>query len=114
MAIREVPAVPNMAGGILNSLNEPLEHLELKPHSGANSVYCGAGCQSGFGVCGKAGDGISGGADNGGVSTGKLIASKNGRCGGSTGYTCKGSHYGDCCSQYGFVPFIYCVLAYYS
>jgi hypothetical protein len=33
---------------------------------------------------------------------GPLIISPNGSCGDSTEYTCKGSRWGDCCSQYGF------------
>ncbi|KAF2135900.1 carbohydrate-binding module family 18 protein, partial [Aplosporella prunicola CBS 121167] len=28
--------------------------------------------------------------------------SQDGTCGGSLGYTCVGSLFGDCCSQYGF------------
>jgi hypothetical protein len=31
-----------------------------------------------------------------------LTISPNGLCGSSTGYTCQGSNFGDCCSQYGY------------
>jgi hypothetical protein len=34
--------------------------------------------------------------------TDSLVVSPNGLCGCSTGYTCKGSRWGECCSQYGY------------
>lgn len=36
------------------------------------------------------------------TSTGGVTISPNQQCGGSTGYTCKGSAFGNCCSFYGF------------
>jgi hypothetical protein len=33
---------------------------------------------------------------------GSLIVSPDGTCGGSTGFTCNGGHWGECCSQWGF------------
>lgn len=48
--------------------------------------YCGKGCQIQFGHCQK--------------TQGEI--SPDGTCGGTTGFTCKGSVYGDCCSQYHF------------
>ncbi|KAM9874215.1 hypothetical protein VDGL01_11718 [Verticillium dahliae] len=51
---------------------------------GGTTAHCGAGCQSGFGICAA--------ADN--IST-------DGTCG-SNGKTCKGSAFGDCCSASGF------------
>ncbi|KAI5460213.1 hypothetical protein BGZ63DRAFT_389732 [Mariannaea sp. PMI_226] len=36
------------------------------------------------------------------TSTGGVTISPNQQCGGSTGYTCKGSKFGDCCSFYGY------------
>ncbi|KAI9150838.1 Lectin-B [Paramyrothecium foliicola] len=52
---------------------------------GATSDFCGAGCQSSFGVC------------NGGSNA----VSTDGFCG-KNGKICKGSTYGDCCSQQGY------------
>ncbi|KAI5465418.1 hypothetical protein BGZ63DRAFT_103798 [Mariannaea sp. PMI_226] len=36
------------------------------------------------------------------TSTGGVVISPNQSCGGNTGYTCKGSTFGNCCSYYGF------------
>ncbi|KAF2091635.1 carbohydrate-binding module family 18 protein, partial [Saccharata proteae CBS 121410] len=53
---------------------------------GATAEYCGADCQLGFGICENT----------------RGTPSMDGTCGGSLGYTCEGSKFGDCCSQYGF------------
>ncbi|KAF7507852.1 hypothetical protein GJ744_010016 [Endocarpon pusillum] len=60
-----------------------------KGYCGGNSSYCSAGCQSDFGHCG---------------STNQTDAriSTDGSCGGSTGFTCLGSTFGDCCSTKGW------------
>ncbi|KAF1984824.1 multicopper oxidase [Aulographum hederae CBS 113979] len=53
---------------------------------GSTADVCGAGCNNDFGYC----------------SNPKGHVSHNGRCGGERGFTCKGSKFGDCCSEYGF------------
>lgn len=53
---------------------------------GATTDYCGTGCQLDFGVC---------------ESTEGTV-SQDGTCGGALGYTCKGSTFGECCSEYGY------------
>lgn len=58
-------------------------------YCGSSTAYCGTGCQSGYGSC---------------TASPAPVAkvSKDGSCGGSLGYTCSGSAYGDCCSQHGY------------
>ena len=58
---------------------------------GGNSTYCSGGCQSDFGHCG---DGDS--------SNRTAEISTDGTCGGSSGNTCLGSEFGDCCSPKGW------------
>ncbi|TKA56345.1 hypothetical protein B0A49_10811, partial [Cryomyces minteri] len=43
--------------------------------------------------------------------TATLKVSTDGNCGGSTGQTCQGSRWGDCCSQYGYcgASSLYCL-----
>ncbi|KAF2494641.1 hypothetical protein BU16DRAFT_573046 [Lophium mytilinum] len=53
---------------------------------GASVDFCGYGCQTDFGWC----DGTKG------------RTSPDRTCGGDTGYHCKGSRWGDCCSEYGY------------
>ncbi|OJD30305.1 extracellular dihydrogeodin oxidase laccase [Diplodia corticola] len=53
---------------------------------GATFDACGAGCQLDFGLCEKT----------------EGTVSQDGTCGDALGYTCEGSIFGDCCSQYGF------------
>jgi hypothetical protein len=48
--------------------------------------YCGTGCQLNYGYC-----------EN---TEGKT--SSDGTCGGGNGFTCKGSKFGNCCSQYNY------------
>ncbi|KAF5974969.1 muramidase [Fusarium coicis] len=55
-------------------------------YCGDSLPYCGAGCQSKFGKCGAGSERIS----------------PDGTCGGDKEYTCEGSQFGDCCSQYGY------------
>lgn len=56
---------------------------------GASSRHCGDGCQSDFGIC------TSMKYSN--------ATSQDGTCGGSSmGFHCKGSVFGECCSQYGY------------
>ncbi|KXH68431.1 lectin [Colletotrichum salicis] len=64
---------------------------------GTTDAHCGTGCQSKFGKC------TTGSSNSGGGSTstnGKV--SSDGTCGGTVGYTCKGSSFGTCCSQWGY------------
>ncbi|KAF2874488.1 multicopper oxidase-domain-containing protein [Massariosphaeria phaeospora] len=51
---------------------------------GATLDHCGRGCQPDYGYC----------------QDRKGMRSPDGTCGGGLGYTCKGSDYGNCCSQY--------------
>jgi hypothetical protein len=78
---------------------------------GTTADYCGTGCQTGFGNCGS----------NNPVSTPKAASSTkvvpastptpskaagkvstDGTCSGASGFTCSGSSFGNCCSQYGW------------
>jgi hypothetical protein len=55
-------------------------------YCGSTAAYCGTGCQTGFGSCNSL--------------PGPIVSasvSKNGKCGGSSGSTCLGSTYGNCC-----------------
>jgi hypothetical protein len=61
---------------------------------GSTTAYCGTGCQSAFGTCGTAGTNSTG-------STALKISTDH-TCGGSTGNTCQGSAFGNCCSVYGY------------
>jgi hypothetical protein len=53
-------------------------------YCGSTTGHCTAGCQSSFGTC---------------TSTN---ISPDGTCGGSKGYVCKGSSFGECCSSTGY------------
>ena len=56
-------------------------------HCGSSSAYCNGACQQSFGTCAA-------------PPGGKPI-SLDDTCGGANGFTCVGSRFGDCCSQYG-------------
>lgn len=85
-------------------------------YCGSTTAYCGTGCQSGFGTCGtngavssaKPATTIQTSTKNGATPTptpSKAPAktpSNDGTCGGSKGFTCTGSTFGKCCSQYGW------------
>lgn len=58
---------------------------------GTTPQHCGNGCQTGYGTCST-------------PNSGKVSISKDGCCGGSKGYTCLGSVFGNCCSQYVSCP----------
>ncbi|KAH7380580.1 hypothetical protein BKA66DRAFT_419705 [Pyrenochaeta sp. MPI-SDFR-AT-0127] len=75
---------------------------------GSTTDYCGTGCQSSFGNCGgngaasstvrtstRASSAVPSPSAGGKVST-------DGSCAGTSGFTCQGSSYGNCCSQYGW------------
>lgn len=63
---------------------------------GSGDTYCGEGCQSGFGTCG-----INVSQSSSTISSVAAAAatavSTDASCGGSTGYTCQGSTFGNCC-----------------
>lgn len=59
---------------------------------GSSDAHCGGLCQSLYGTC------TSSSASNNGT----LSVSTDASCGGTTGYTCLGSTYGDCCSSSGW------------
>jgi Polysaccharide deacetylase len=65
---------------------------------GSRAEYCVEGCQAGFGLCGPGEVRNAAGQPNGGA----LIPSLDASCGGTKGYTCAGSRYGECCSQAGW------------
>lgn len=65
---------------------------------GSTSIYCGTGCQPGFGTCGGTGTITSSAA----TPTGTKTVSPDGMCAGTNQYTCQGSVFGNCCSQYGW------------
>ncbi|KAF2865856.1 hypothetical protein BDV95DRAFT_599244 [Massariosphaeria phaeospora] len=78
---------------------------------GTTADYCGTGCQSTFGTCGTSG-GVSSAVSSVRPVTTRTSAapapsstnkvSADGTCGGTTGNTCQGSSFGNCCSQYGW------------
>ncbi|GAW22409.1 hypothetical protein ANO14919_119460 [Xylariales sp. No.14919] len=77
-------------------------------YCGSSIDYCGTGCNAQFGTC-STGDSPLPGDDpipsttttsGGATPTGALEVSIDGTCG--NGFTCDGSDYGNCCSQYGF------------
>jgi hypothetical protein len=59
---------------------------------GSLSAYCDAGCQPAFGTCSSTSNS---------TTTGKVV-SVDASCGGSNGYTCQGSVFGNCCSKSGW------------
>lgn len=60
-------------------------------YCGSTAAYCGEGCQPGYGDCTS-------------VQPPKPVVkvSVDGTCGGQKGYSCLGSQFGNCCSQYGW------------
>ena len=62
---------------------------------GSTDGYCGNGCQAGFGACGS-------GSTTPPPTKPPMKISTNGSCGGSTGFICEGSSFGNCCSATGW------------
>ncbi|KZL86995.1 agglutinin isolectin 1 [Colletotrichum incanum] len=56
---------------------------------GNSDEHCLNACQSSFGDCSS-------------ISVGGKSVSQDGTCGGTAGFTCQGSSYGNCCSQWGY------------
>jgi len=80
---------------------------------GSTDAYCGTGCQSAFGTCGS-NPASSSVEPSQPPSTSSTVApsksvSPDSSCGGSNGYTCAGSTFGTCCSQWAYwlVCFVY-------
>ncbi|CAI6335761.1 unnamed protein product [Periconia digitata] len=79
-------------------------------YCGSTSIYCDVveGCQSLFGACGSASLSSSSNSAPSLTSspvptaTAPSAISTDGSCGGTKGYTCVGSTFGDCCSSYGW------------
>lgn len=69
-------------------------------YCGSISAYCGDGCQSGYGTCSSRSSSSSPSPSTSVVASSKV--SKDGSCGGTQGYTCLNSVFGNCCSQYGY------------
>ncbi|OSS54028.1 hypothetical protein B5807_00423 [Epicoccum nigrum] len=72
---------------------------------GSTTDYCGTGCQTGFGTCGslsasKAANPTS--TKPAATSAAAKKISTDGTCAGTGGFTCQGSTFGNCCSQYGW------------
>ncbi|KAL0943095.1 uncharacterized protein CTRU02_200981 [Colletotrichum truncatum] len=59
---------------------------------GYSSAFCGDGCQEGFGECDSTSPPPPGPGD----------PSPDGTCGGTNGFNCTGTAYGNCCSSGGF------------
>ncbi|KAK2736107.1 chitin binding protein [Colletotrichum kahawae] len=82
-------------------------------YCGNTDAHCGTGCQSLFGSCQSSASGASSAASSAaGQATGTRTASasastntnpsSDGSCGGTKGFNCLGTNYGDCCSPYGY------------
>jgi len=59
---------------------------------GSSADHCGASCNSGFGTCGSSTS----------PAPAPVKVSTDGTCGSQGGATCRGSAFGNCCSQYGW------------
>ncbi|KAF2130461.1 carbohydrate-binding module family 18 protein [Dothidotthia symphoricarpi CBS 119687] len=64
---------------------------------GDAAAHCGPGCQIAFGTCP-----VPSPTGTAPVPTSTLPVTLDGRCGETSGQTCAGSSYGDCCSAYGY------------
>jgi len=64
---------------------------------GTSDVHCGTGCQAGFGNCGIVSKTTS--APPAGATK---TVSTDATCGGTNGFTCQGSAFGNCCSGSGW------------
>ncbi|KAH7346083.1 hypothetical protein BKA66DRAFT_505795, partial [Pyrenochaeta sp. MPI-SDFR-AT-0127] len=73
-------------------------------YCGSTRDYCGTGCQSGYGSCQSTSSPSASSSASlpivSPVPIGKT--SQDGSCGGSKGYSCLNSKFGNCCSQYGW------------
>ncbi|KAJ9667504.1 hypothetical protein H2201_002373 [Coniosporium apollinis] len=75
---------------------------------GSTTDHCGTGCQSGFGTCSSNGassavpTSVRPSSTSSAPPAGTNKVSTDASCGGTTGQTCSGSTFGNCCSQYGW------------
>jgi peptidoglycan/xylan/chitin deacetylase (PgdA/CDA1 family) len=76
---------------------------------GKSSDHCGNGCQSAFGNCGSNGNAPAAPAPTSTRAATPSAApasnskvSTDGSCGKGSGFTCQGSSFGNCCSQYNY------------
>ncbi|OHW92115.1 chitin recognition protein [Colletotrichum incanum] len=80
---------------------------------GSTPEHCGNGCQSAYGTCNSGSSSSSSGtpASSGGATRASSSSpaaatntkiSTNGQCGGTGGFNCLGSNFGDCCSPYNY------------
>ncbi|KAF1967693.1 hypothetical protein BU23DRAFT_442129, partial [Bimuria novae-zelandiae CBS 107.79] len=80
-------------------------------YCGSTSAFCGTGCQKGFGDCNSSVSStlIISIVSNSSVSSAQASSSSavtnakvstDGSCGGANGFTCLGSAFGNCCSEY--------------
>ncbi|KAF2740592.1 FAD-binding domain-containing protein [Polyplosphaeria fusca] len=67
---------------------------------GSTTAYCGTGCNSAFGSCTNSNPTTRSSSAPSSTPTKKV--STDGSCAGSNGYTCVGSTFGNCCSQWGW------------
>jgi hypothetical protein len=79
---------------------------------GSTTDYCSTGCQSAFGLCGSAAS-VSASSTTSSAGAAATKVSVDGACGGTTGETCLGSTFGNCCSPAGwwYVP-LTCAMSY--
>ncbi|THY05566.1 glycoside hydrolase/deacetylase [Aureobasidium pullulans] len=68
---------------------------------GSGTLYCGEGCQAGFGQCGINVPQSSSTTSTAPATTATGV-STDATCGGSSGITCQGSVFGNCCSPAGW------------
>lgn len=66
---------------------------------GSDTTYCGTGCQATFGLCGN--ETLSSTSTSSAIATPTAV-SNDGSCGGTSGFTCQGSTFGNCCSPNGW------------
>ena len=123
-------AVLNMDTGKLHQRVDFNVQAESDDRSGSTTPYCGTGCQQGYGTCNRLASSSSSSRPASSSSSSSSSSSykpasstrissaapsstqrvsTNARCGslnGATGgYTCLGSAFGDCCSQFSYVRF---------
>jgi hypothetical protein len=111
---------------LVSNTEDKVVWLVTESNSGSTEAYCGKGCQTGFGDCVQ--NPKSSSVSRVSTSSTTLVVSPstrtsvsspsstlkittNARCGKEgTGRTCKGSKWGNCCSQYSYVSGIPIIL----
>jgi hypothetical protein len=82
---------PSMAVRLSTPLDSRLMLIELSD-CGSSDAFCGTGCQSDSGDCA---------VQSALPSPTGAPSSPDGSCGGAAGYSCSGTAFGNCCSQWG-------------